>query len=431
MTRIMIAGAGHAGLGLATALTNADIDLHVDLYTIHTTEELLRAPRLTQLTFPTVYGLEKSANLDFWSGLSPVFRDLGFTVSPGDGTRQSFVGHQQGLGTAVDHGAKTAAWLQQVEHDPATNPSGARIRVQTVQPETLHWFASSGMYDLVIVATGDSDPHLAPLFPPVSTSPTTRVTRVIVQAHFEGAPPGPDVQVTTTPHGEAFAYPVLAAHWEPLPPGRGEGPPPELIPGTAVQVYARAGSPMDPTTATDTPISYSLRQENLSAAWDHAQHTLGEHAPDLAEWTLQASCLEQSRLVRPITPRVRQPVTHIGGTPILGIGDAVLTVDPTSGQGANASTRVAATIARHILTRIDQGPSLADAAFLNSAYQDYWHQHGRHTSVFGDLVTGFWSGTLPEHMTQRFAANFSDQAQADRMVIGWDDPSTLGWLLNP
>lgn len=428
MTLIMIAGAGHAGLSLATALINSNTDIRVDLYTIHTTEELLRAPRLTQLTFPTVYDLEKDAKLDFWAGLSPVFRDLGFTVSPGDGSRQSFVGHQQGLGTAIDHGAKTAAWLQQIEHDPDTNPSGARIRVQTVQPETLHWFATNGRYDLIIVATGDSDRCLAPLFPPVSTSPTTRV---IVQAHFEGAPPGPDVQVATTPHGEIFAYPVLAAHWEPLQRGQKEGPPPELIPGTAVQIYARAGSPMDPTTATDVPISSSLRQENLFAAWNHAQRTLGEHAPDLAAWTIQASCLEQSRLVRPITPRVRQPVTHIGGTPILGIGDAVLTVDPTSGQGANASTRVASTIAEHILKRLDQGLPLADTSFLQGAYQDYWEQHGRHTSVFNDLVTGFWSGTLPEHMTERFAGNFTDQAQADRMVIGWDDPSTLGWLLNP
>lgn len=44
MSRIMIAGAGHAGLGLATHLVRSDADLHVDLYTIHTTEELLRAP---------------------------------------------------------------------------------------------------------------------------------------------------------------------------------------------------------------------------------------------------------------------------------------------------------------------------------------------------------------------------------------------------
>ncbi|GAA1118514.1 hypothetical protein [Nocardiopsis metallicus] len=423
MSRIMIAGAGHAGLGLATHLVRSDADLHVDLYTIHTTEELLRAPRLTQMSFPTVYELEQNAHLDFWSGLSPVFRDISFAVSPGDGTRQSFVGQQRRVGTAIDHGAKTAAWLQQVERQD-TNPGGAFIHVQTVQAQTLAWFAKSGMYDLVIVATGDSDTQLGSLFSQVSVSPTTRV---IVQAHFEGAPQGPDVQVTTTPHGEIFAYPVLAAHWEPALPGQ-EAPAPELVPATAVQVYARAGGPMDPTTEG---VTFSRRAENLSAGWAHAHRTLAEHTPELAAWAAQAPCLEQSRLLRPITPRVRRPLTQLNGTPVLGIGDVVLTVDPTSGQGANASTRVARVVADHILARLEQGKPLADAAFLEGAYQDYWDQHGQHTSVFNNLVTDFWSGKLPPYMTERFAHNFTDQDQADRMVVGWDDPSTLDWLLTP
>jgi hypothetical protein len=431
MSRIMIAGAGHAGLGLATQLIRSDADIHVDLYTIHTTEELLRAPRLTQMSFPTVYEMERTAHLDFWSGVSPVFREIAFAVSPGDGTQQSFLGHQRRVGTAIDHGAKTAAWLQQVERQE-NNPGGARIHVQTVQAQTLQWFAASGMYDLVIVATGDSDPHLAPLFPQVSVSPTKRV---IVQAHFEGSPNGPDVQVITTPLGEIFVYPVLAAHWEPARPGA-EPPPPELIPGTAVQVYARAGGSMDPASLVNpdtggNAISYSPRPAMRRAAWQHALGTLDDYAPDLAKWCKDASLLEQSLLMRDVTPRVRQPVSHIGGTPILGIGDAVLTVDPTSGQGANASTRVAAVIAEHVITRVKEGKPLADSAFLEAAYKDYWEQHGKYTSVFNDLVTDFWSQSLPPYMTERFGRNFTDQDQADRMVLGWDDPSTLDWLLNP
>ncbi len=433
MTRIMIAGAGHAGLGVATGLVNSGAEVDVDLFTIHTTEELLRAPRLTQMTFPTVYELEKQAGLDFWSGASPVFRDISFSVTEGGGPVQSFIGRQHGLGTGIDHGAKTAAWLQKVEQDDQSNPHGARIRVQTVQEPGLHWFATSGMYDLVIVATGDSDPHLATLFPQVSTpSPS----RVVVQAHFEGAPPGPDVQVFTTPIGEIFCYPVLAAYWEPLVRGQAEGPPPELFASTAVQVYARAGGPMDPTTVIDpatgqSAITYSARPEMRLAAWQHAHASLATYAPELAHWCSAASLVDQSLLMRTVTPKVRQPVTHIDGVPVLGIGDAVLTVDPTSGQGANASTRVAATVTNKILQRLDDGGTLADTEFLTDAYQAYWTQHGQYTSLFSQLVTDFWSGTLPPHMGERFGRNFADQAQADRMVVGWDDPSTLGWLLNP
>lgn len=70
MTRIMVAGSGHAGLGVATGLLAAGVD--VDVFTIHTTEELLGGhPRLSQLTFPTVHAAEKKAGLDLWEQISP------------------------------------------------------------------------------------------------------------------------------------------------------------------------------------------------------------------------------------------------------------------------------------------------------------------------------------------------------------------------
>ncbi|WP_435109246.1 hypothetical protein [Nocardiopsis synnemataformans] len=412
MTRIMVAGSGHAGLGVATGLLAAGVD--VDVFTTHTTEELLGGhPRLTQLTFPTVHAAEKKAGLDLWEQISPVFSTIGFTVAPGQGETQSFVGHQRQLGTAVDHRAKTAYWLQEVERRKG------RIHVKTVTREDLFWFANSGMYDLAIVATGDSDPHLAPLFP---AQPQERpaTVRAVIQAHFEGSPPGPDVQVTTTPGGEIFCYPVLTAN--------GSATYPEVYPGTAVQIYARAGGPLDPATENIEP---GQRPENLQRIGDFAHQVLATYTPELAEWCAGADLVPRSQLLRYVHPVVRQPVVTVGTTPVLGVGDAVLTVDPTSGQGANASTLAATTVVDKITERLAQGGALADTHFLTSAYGAYYASHGRYTSVFNSLVTDFWSGTLPPHMGERFGRNFADQAQADRMVVGWDDPSTLGWLLNP
>lgn len=414
MTRIMVAGSGQAGLGMATGLLDAGVD--VDVFTTLTTEELLGGPpQLTQMTFPTVHAAEKKAGLDLWEQISPVFSTIGFTVASGqEGTEpQSFVGHQRALGTAVDHRAKTAYWLQEVERRKG------RIHVKTVTREDLFWFAGSGMYDLVIVATGNSDPHLAPLFP---ARPQQRpaTVRAVVQAHFEGAPPGPDVQVTTTPFGEIFCYPVLTAN--------GSATHPEVYPATAVQIYARQGGPLDPATKDIEP---GQRPEALYRIWAFAHQVLATYTPDLAEWCAGADLVRHSQLLRYVHPVVRRPVVTVGNTPVLGVGDAVLTVDPTSGQGANASTLAATTVVNKITERLAQGGALADIDFLTSAYGAYYTSHGRYTSVFNTLVTDFWSGDLAPHMRERFGRNFTDQDQADRMVVGWDDPSTLGWLLNP
>ncbi|WP_159942511.1 MULTISPECIES: hypothetical protein [unclassified Nocardiopsis] len=412
MPRIMVAGSGHAGLGIATGLLAAGVD--VDVFTTHTTEELLGGPaRLTQLTFPTVHAIEKKAGLDLWEQISPVFSTISLTVASGQGGPQSFVGHQRQLGTSVDHRAKTAYWLQEVERRKG------RIHVKTVTRQDLVWFANSGMYDLVIVATGDSDPHLAPLFP-AQPQPRPATVRAVIQAHFEGAPPGPDVQVTTTPFGEVFCYPVLIAN--------GSASHPEVYPGTAVQIYARQGGPLDPATKSIEP---GQRPENLQRIWAFAHEVLAAYTPDLAEWCAGADLVRRSQLLRYVHPVVRQPVVPLGRAPVLGVGDAVLAVDPTSGQGANASTLAATTVVDQITERLAQGGALADTSFLTAAYGAYYDRHGRYTSLFSQLVTDFWNEALAPHVPERFGRNFTDQDQADRMVIGWDDPSTLGWLLNP
>lgn len=412
MSRVMIAGSGHAGLGVATGLLAAGVD--VDVFTVHTTEELLGGhPRLSQLTFPTVHAAEKAAGLDFWDQVAPVFSTIGFTVAPGEGEPQTFVGHQHRLGTAVDHRAKVANWLQEVERRKG------RIHVKTVTREDLHWFAGSSLYNLVIVATGDSDPHLAPMFP-VRHQERPATVRTVIQAHFEGAPPGPDLQVTTTPFGEVFCYPVLTANGSHLHP--------EVYPATAVQVYARQGSRLDPASQGIEP---GRRPEALQRIWGFAHQVLDAYTPELAEWCAGADLVPRSQLLRHVRPVARQPVISVSGTPVLGIGDAVLTVDPTSGQGANASTLVAATVVEKITEHLSKDGTLADAEFLGEVYDAYYEQHGKYTSVFNTLVSDFWSGSLPPHMTERFGRNFVDQNQADRMVVGWDDPSTLGWLLDP
>lgn len=410
--RIMIVGAGQSGLATATGLLKSEVEVGVDVFTLHSTQEILEGPpRLTQLTFPTVHQLERESGLDFWDQISPVFRQIRLSIAPLEGQGQSFTGRLQGLGTSVDHRAKTAKWLQDVES------RGARIHAQTVRPEELTWFATRGLYDLVLVASGAGERHLAELFPLKHRGSK----RAVIQAHFEGHPPGPDVQVTTTPYGEVFAYPTLTE----FESGPGQF---EVTAGTAVQIYAHADGPMDPATAGLAP---SHRPARLTHIWDFAYRQLCEHTPDLAEWTAQAPLVPRSRLLRYVTPEVRDPVTTIQGTPILGIGDAVLSVDPTSGQGANASTRIAATLAPALAERIAHDQPLAEATFLQSVTQRFHEEYGQYTGVFADLVTDFWSQTLDQQVMERFAGNFTDQAQANRMVTGWDDPSTLGWLLTP
>ncbi|WP_036554446.1 hypothetical protein [Nocardiopsis sp. CNT312] len=437
MARALIIGSGTSGLVLATGL-QAD-GWQVDLFTRRTTDEIIGGPaQLTQLTFPTSRATEAGFGLDFWStaaatatGGTPVpappFTTIRLTMAPPDAAASSFTGRQQQPGTAIDHRAKTAEWLSCFEE------RGGSVHVKTFTDGDLLGFAATGMHDLIVVATG-ADSELAARFPHDAGRSGGATDRVITQAHLVGAAPGTaDVDVVTTPHGEIFTFPVLALADEAVIDPDTAEPQPVPVTATCVQVFARPGSALDPSAHLDhDPSSLAARRPRVRArqAWDRSLRTLAATAPDIARRCAQATVLENSLLFTRLTPSVRAPVVDVAGSPVLAIGDASLTIDPTSGQGADASSLAAATIRAHIADRRAAGGVL-DAAFLRDAYAAYWERHGQYTSGFSTMVRDFWSGALPPHVLEVFARAATDPQVADAWVAGFDNPTSLDWLLTP
>lgn len=434
--RAVIFGSGHSALTLATGLL--DDGWGVDVFTRHSTPEILGNPAgLTQLTLPSVHVTELALGLGLWQHTAPPAHDVRMRMVPAEGEEFGFTAPLPGPAVAIDHRLKSAYWLQHVAN------RGGRVHERTCTSADVTGFASSRLHDLVVVAPGvDSD--LRHLFTPDSERSGGATDRVVVQVHLAVSKDRlPErAQVLTCPWGEVMLYPVLTV--DALSPAQvrslsaTDAPPMHVTPYAAlcVQVMARPRSPLDPTPATngggtgvETGTGLPRRHgPHARAAWSHVLAHLAELTPELAQECSQGVVIEGSELVRKVRPQVRRPVTTIAGTPVVGIGDATMTVEHASGQGAGASTWVATTL-RDQLRQQRQANAPLDAVFLSGAWEAYWVRHGQYTSAFSGFVTAYWSDLLPDHLLKGFAETVSTPEGAAAWASGLDDPARMNHLL--
>lgn len=434
--RAVVFGSGHSALTLATGLLSDG--WRVDVFTRHSTPEILGNPAgLTQLTLPSVHETELALGLGLWQHTAPPAHDVRMRMVPPEGEVFGFSAPLPGPAVAVDHRLKSAYWLQHVAE------RGGRVHERTCTTGDVAGFASSGLHDLVVVAPGvDSD--LKNLFAADPDRTGGATDRVVVQVHLtmpeEQFPE--QVEVLTCPWGEVMIYPVLTVDGFSPAQVRSlsalDAPPMHVTPYAAVcvQVMARPGSPLDPTPSVTPEGDGSETRSGLPrrhgaharAAWAHVLDRLVALAPDLAEQYAQGKVIPGSELVREVHPQVRRPVTTIAGTPVVGIGDATMTVEHASGQGAGASTWVATTL-RDQIRQQRQANAPLDAAFLAGAWEAYWARHGQYTSSFGGFVTAYWSGTLPDHVLTGFAKTVSTPEGAAAWAAGLNDPARMNHLL--
>ncbi len=435
--RAVIFGSGHSALTLATGLL-AD-GWQVDVFTRHSTPEILGNPAgLTQITLPSVHATEQALGLGLWQHTAPPAHQVRMHMAPLEDAGFEFTAPLPGPAVAVDHRLKSAYWLQQVAQQ------GGRVHERTCTASDVAGFASSRLHDLLVVAPG-ADSDLRYLFAPAPDRTGGATDRVVVQAHLSGLPDqytSELAQVLTCPWGEVMVYPVLTVNG--LAPAQVralsamDAPPVHITPHAAmcVQVMARPGSPWDPTP-TITPQSENPETgsglprrhgAHAQAVWAHVLEHLAALAPDLAKLCAQGTVIAGSELVREVHPQVRCPVTTIAGTPVVGIGDATMTTEHASGQGAGASTWVATTLCEQIRQQRHTNGAL-DAAFLTGAWEAYWARHGQYTTAFGAFVTAYWSGELPEHVVKGFAKTVTTTEGAKAWAAGLDDPARMHHLL--
>ena len=432
--RAVIFGSGHSALTLATGLL--EDSWRVDVFTRHPTPEILGNPAgLTQLTLPSVHATELALGLGLWQHTAPPAHEVRMRMVPPQGEGFGFTAPLPGPAVAIDHRLKSAYWLQHVAE------RGGRVHERACTSADVSGFASTRLHDLVVVAPGiDSD--LRHLFAPDPDRSGGATDRVVVQVHLavpEDLLPQ-RVEVLSCPWGEVMVYPVLTV--DALSPfqvrslSAADAPPMHVTPYAAVcvQVMARPGSPLDPAPAvtpvgggTETGSGLPRRHGvHAQAAWAHVLDRLPALSPELAQQCAQGKVIPGSELVREVHPQVRRPVTTIQGAPVVGIGDATMSVEHASGQGAGASTWVATTL-RDQLRQHGRAPFHAD--FLTGAWEAYWARHGQYTATFGGFVTAYWSGALPDHVLQGFTETVSTPEGAAAWSAGLDDPARMNHLL--
>lgn len=405
MRKILIIGAGHAGLHLAHGLLTEGYD--VTVITGQSSMEI-RTGRasISQFTLPTALNYERGHNLDFWSALSPQIRDQRVHLYPGaDRPVLSFAGRtgkDNDYMVSVDRRVKMADWLEYFED------RGGKVVIHGVTVTDLDYF--SRMFDLIIVAVGHGE--LGQLFDRDESRFSGARPRSIAQAYIydvwpeDGADENIGWAASAAEAGNIGFLPILSQ----------EGP------CHAMFMVDKRGGPMDAWPDRPGPEEQLRRMKDLTR----------QYTPEYFERIKDAVLIDgkNSALIEDLTPQVRNPVgTLPSGGKVLGMADVVVTMDPYVGQSWNNSTRCAKAYLESI---IEHGDREFDEEFLVRTFDRFW-EFGLHNQLWSEMNSTMWdAGDLPPHFYELIDGAQKFPEVADRWIQGWDYPPDYGkWLLDP
>ncbi|MBE3000798.1 oxygenase [Nocardiopsis sp. HNM0947] len=402
MRKILIVGAGHAGLHLAHGLLSHGYD--VTVITGQSSQEIRTGkPSISQWTFPTALEHERALDLDFWSALSPQVREQKLFFVPQDREHQShLVGNASagnGYIVSVDRRVKMADWLESFED------RGGKVVIHGVTVTDLDYF--SRMFDLIIVAVGHGE--LGQLFDYDTSRFSGTRPRALAQAYVYDLWPDPGESenigwaAATEEAGNILLFPCLTQ----------EGPAHNLL------IVDKKGGPMDAWPDRPGPEEQLRRMKDL----------MRKHLPEFFERTKDAVLVDgPSTRIEDLTPQVRNPVGRLpSGGLVLGMADVVVTMDPFVGQSWNNSTRCAESYLQSIR---DHGDKAFDESFLVNAFDRFW-EFGHHNQEWAEFASTMWDGDNPEFLGHMMMAATQYREIADRWIQGWDDPSDYqNWMFD-
>ncbi|WP_150243246.1 styrene monooxygenase/indole monooxygenase family protein [Nocardiopsis quinghaiensis] len=404
MRKILIVGAGHAGLHLAHGLLTHGYD--VTVITGQSSMEIRTGkPSISQFTFPTALDYERQHDLDLWSALAPQIREQTVHLYPGQDELMAFTGRTgegNDYAVSVDRRVKMADWLEYFED------RGGKVVIHGVTVTDLDYF--SRMFDLIIVAVGHGE--LGQLFDYDESRFSGARPRSIAQAHVYDVWPaeGEDENVSwaasAAEAGNIILLPVLSQ----------DGPCHSLV------MVDKRGGPMDTWPDRPGPEEQLRRMKDL----------LRRYAPEYFERTKDAVLIDgrNSTLVEDLTPQVRNPVGVLpSGGRVLGMADVVVTMDPYVGQSWNNSTRCAKAYLEAI---IEHGDQPFDEGFLVDTFERFW-EFGLYNQQWSEMCSTWWDqGDMSPEMVELLSAATQYREISDRWIRGWDYSPDYGkWLLDP
>ncbi|WP_329569762.1 styrene monooxygenase/indole monooxygenase family protein [Kitasatospora sp. NBC_01266] len=398
MRKILIVGAGQAGLQLALGLQSHGYD--VTVMTNRTADEVRDGRVLsTQCMFDTSLGHERELGINFWEAEAPKVEGLGVSVTGPDSSRViDWVGRLDGYAQSVDQRLKMAGWLETFAQ------RGGQVVVHGVAVSDLDYFART--YDLVLVAAGKGE--LVSMFGrDASRSPYETPQRALAVSYVHGLAPRPEhdfraVRCNLVPGvGELFVIPALTVSgdcdilfWE-------------GIPGGPLDVFGGVKEPAEHLRLT-------LDLMKTFTPWEYDRTSGGVELTDAG-----------ATLAGRYAPVVRRPVGELpSGGLVLGVADVVVANDPITGQGSNNAAKCAAVYLQAIL---DHGEQPFDREFMESAFDRYW-EDAQHVTK--------WTNTMlappPEHVLNLIGAAGQLPPVAHRFANGFNNPADFeNWFYDP
>ncbi len=396
MSRILIVGAGQAGLQLALGLL---ADGHEVTVASNRTAEEIRTGRVTssQCMFDAALQCERDLGINLWEQECPPVEGISFTVpAPEGGKAIDWAARLDGYAQSVDQRVKMPVWMDQLEQN------GGRLLIQDVGVDDLERYTQQN--ELVIVAAGKGE--IVRLFARDSErSPYEQPMRALALTYVTGMTARPEysaVCFNLLPGvGEYFVFPALTTTGE-----------------CEIMVFEGIpGGPMDCWSEVATADQHLAKSKWILETffpWE------GERCHELQ--LTDPNGILAGRLA----PTVRKPVAELpSGRLVLGLADAIMLNDPITGQGSNNAAKMAASY-HAAIRQLGEGPF--DREFMERAFEDFWRDCGQ-------FVTGWTNALLsppPEHVLKLLTAGNQSPEIAHRFVNGFDDPADyFNWFMFP
>jgi 2-polyprenyl-6-methoxyphenol hydroxylase-like FAD-dependent oxidoreductase len=396
--KILIVGAGQAGLQLALSLQAEAYD--VTVLSARTSDEIRSGwPTSTQVMFHPALNREREYQLNFWENDAPRVSGIGAALAPAPGTRAlKFFGPWSPYAMSVDQRLKMSVWLEEFEN------RGGRVIYHPVMTSDLAGLAS--MYDLTLIAAGKGE--IVDLFDRDPTrSKYEAPGRILAAIYLHGMEESPD-------------FPPVAMRIN-VEPGVTElfTMPAQTMSGPCRIAFVESvpGSPFDAFRDRPDPAEHLRRLRVL----------LAEHLP--WEGDLYRNCEPtdaRASLSGAFTGTIRRPYAEVAaGVYVFGMGDVVVVNDPIAGQGANNAAHCAGIYTRAIL---DRGDRPFDAPWMLDTFETYWETQARHSTALTDALLN----PYPEHVQQTLGAASQFQEIATRFGNLFPHPEDIhDFLLDP
>jgi 2-polyprenyl-6-methoxyphenol hydroxylase-like FAD-dependent oxidoreductase len=397
MRKILIVGAGQAGLQLGLGLVQSGYDVTV---VSNRTGDDIREGRVlsSQCMFDTALQHERDLGLNRWESECPPVEGISLAVPAPDGSGKAidFASRLDRPAQSVDQRVKIPGWMEELERQ------GGTLVLEDAGPAELERYAQE--HELVIVAAGKGE--ITRLFErDAARSPYEAPMRALALTYVTGMTPRPEYSAVCfnliPTVGEYFVFPALTT----------TGP-------CEIMVFEGIpGGPMDCWADVSTP-----EQHLEKSKW-----ILETFLPWEAERCRDVALTDDNGILAGrFPPTVRKPVAELpSGGLVVGLADAIMLNDPITGQGSNNASKMAASYLAQIL---EHGDAPFDRAFVERLFERFWEETGQY-------VTGWTNALLsppPPHVLQLLGAGNESRELAHRFVNGFDDPRDyFDWFMFP